>query len=371
MSAVPRDFDSVVLRCIFPSTPDFHLERSDSAIRGAGGSAGRTSWSGKPELADYVSFYGFMLSYLSDIQPSNAGTPYSPEQPATTSVPASPPGEHGLSVGARAPIRLVLSGYSYGSMIALHLPSLNFVLDMFRSPRPDSAEAEVRLRASSIAQLRNREVQSRQRLERQGRGRSSLKMSNAIHGNSHAVSVGGYESESTSRRISRESSRQSLDAGVRKSLDRVRQKFVSRRSSSPEDHLAETTGASDVQLVAPQICYLLISPPLPPVSSFTTMFSNLSFAVKKKSSSASTTETSGSKPEVEFALHPSCAVFGDRDTFTSHRKLTKWAENLKQKPNSQFQFFDVAGAGHFWQEKNLAEQLKSSIQQWLGTIDGL
>jgi hypothetical protein len=312
-----------------------------------------------------------MLSYLTCIQPLNAGSPRAPEQPVSTSDPAGPPGQRDFSVGANQPVRLVLAGYSYGSMIAWHLPSVDIVLDMFRSPPSDSAEAEVLLRASNIAQLRNRDIKSRRQSEQQGRGRGSLRVSDAIHGNTHAVSVGGYESESTSRRISRESSRQSLDVGVRKSLDRVRERFASRQSCSPEDSPAETTAASGVQLVVPVVCYLLVSPLLPPVSSFTTMFSSLSFAVKKKSSSASAGGIAVSRPDVELVLHPSCAVFGDRDTFTSQRKLRKWAENLRQRPNSQFRFFEVNGAGHFWQERNLAERMKSSIQQWLGAIDVL
>src|SRR6266516_697939 len=166
-----------------------------------------------------------MLSYLSGTQTSNARGSFAPEQPAAPPVPASPPGGHDTSSGAHQPARLVLAGYSYGSMIASHLPSADVVLDMFRSPRSDSAEAEVRLRASHIAQLRSRDVKSRQRLEQQGRGRSSLRVSDGIHGKSHAISLGGYESESVSRRISRESSRQSLDVGIRNSLDRVRERF--------------------------------------------------------------------------------------------------------------------------------------------------
>jgi pimeloyl-ACP methyl ester carboxylesterase len=276
-----------------------------------------------------------------------------------------------MSVGANQNVRLALAGYSYGSMIASHLPSVDFVLNMFRSPLSDSAEAEVCLRASNIAQLRNRDVQSRRRLEQQAGGRTSLRASDPSHGTSHAVLVGGYESESTSRRISRESSRQSFDVGVRQSLDRVRERFASRKSSSPQDAPAETSTASEVELVAPEVCYLLVSPLLPPIALFTTMFSTLSFAAKKKPSSASTGGAPANRPEVELVLHPSYAVYGDRDTFTSQKKLRKWAEGLKQRPNSQFQFFEIDGAGHFWQENNAAERMRGSIEQWLGAINVL
>jgi hypothetical protein len=127
--------------------------------------------------------------------------------------------------------------------------------------------------------------------------------------------------------------------------------------------------ASDVPLVTPEICYLLVSPLLPPVALFATMFSSLSFAVKKKSGSTSASGVLACKPDDELVSHPSCAVYGDRDTFTSQKKLRKWAANLQQKPNSQFHFFEIDGAGHFWQEKDLVERMTTSIQQWLATID--
>ena len=266
-------------------------------------------------------------------------------------------------------MRLVLAGYSYGSMIASHLPSVNVVLNIFGSAISDSAEAEIHLRASDIAQLREKEVQSRQQNKLQGRGRSSLRVPDAFHGNSHAVSVGGFESESTSRRISRESSRQSHDFGVRQSLDRVRERFASRQGSSAKDAPVETMAASDIKLVAPEVCYLLVAPLLPPVALFTTLFSSLSFAAKKKSSLASTGNIPASTPIGELVSHPCCAVYGDKDTFTSRRKLRKWAEHLKQKPNSQFQSFEVEGAGHFWQEADLVDRMKGCIREWLRVLD--
>jgi alpha/beta superfamily hydrolase len=307
------------------------------------------------------------------MQPSDAKSSCAPEPPASSLVsasPTSPTSQHDMSVRAGQPVRLVLAGYSYGSMIASHLPSADVVARTFRSPLPDSAEAEVRLRASNIAQLRKQDIQTRRWNRMQARGRSSLKVSNAANGNSHAISVGGYESEPTGRRISRESSRKSLDVSVRRSLDRVRERFTSKQTNSTEDTPVETVAASDLKLVVPEACYLLISPLLPPIASFATMFSSLSFAAKK----SSTTLASNiplSTPNGELALHPSCAVYGDRDTFTSRKKLRKWAEHLKQTSNSQFQFFEIDGAGHFWQEKGSMDRMKNSIEEWLGTLDAL
>lgn len=310
------------------------------------------------------------------MQPLDAKSSCAPEQAASTSVsasptsPTSPTSQYDMSVRAGQPVRLVLAGYSYGSMIASHLPSADVVARIFRSPLPDSAEAEVRLRASNLAQLRKQDIQTRRRNRMQARGRSSLKVSHAVNGNSHAISVGGYESESTSRRISRESSRKSLDVSVRQSLDRVRERFTSKQANCTEDTPVETMPVSDLKLAAPEACYLLVSPLLPPIASFTTMFSSLSFAAKK-SSAALASDIPASTPNMELVLHPSCAVYGDRDTFTSRKKLRKWAEHLKQISNSQFRFFEVEGAGHFWQEKGSMDRMKSSIEEWLGTLDTL
>jgi alpha/beta superfamily hydrolase len=307
------------------------------------------------------------------MQPLDTKFPCALEQPASTPVsvsPTSPTSQYDMSIRTGQPVRLVLAGYSYGSMIASHLPSVDVVAGIFRSPLPDSAEAEVRLRASNIAQMRKQDIQTRRRNRMQGRGRGSLKVSNAVNGGSHAISVGGYESESTSRRISRESSRKSLDVSVRQSLDRLRERFTSKQANCTEDTPVETMVAPDLKLAAPETCYLLVSPLLPPIASFTTMFSNLSFAAKK-SSTALASDISASAPNRELTLHPSCAVYGDRDTFTSRKKLRKWTEHLKQISNSKFQFFEVDGAGHFWQEKNSMDRMKSSVEEWLGTLDAL
>src|SRR5436190_3450724 len=38
-------------------------------FRGAGESDGRTSWTARPELGDYISFYGFMVHYIHGLEP--------------------------------------------------------------------------------------------------------------------------------------------------------------------------------------------------------------------------------------------------------------------------------------------------------------
>lgn len=84
---------------------------ADPDCRGAGSSEGRTSWTGKPELGDYVSLYGFMLNYLQHLHS------------ALASRQNTPPSE--------AAVHLVIGGYSFGSLIASHVPPLDVMLDLF------------------------------------------------------------------------------------------------------------------------------------------------------------------------------------------------------------------------------------------------
>ncbi|KAJ5175197.1 uncharacterized protein N7482_001074 [Penicillium canariense] len=87
-------------------------------FRGAGGSEGRTSWTAKPELGDYVSFYGFMLNYLHEVN----ATLFTGQN----EIPASK-----ASRTESRRVHLVIGGYSYGSMVASHVPTLDVMLDLF------------------------------------------------------------------------------------------------------------------------------------------------------------------------------------------------------------------------------------------------
>ncbi|KAG0153162.1 hypothetical protein PDIDSM_5012 [Penicillium digitatum] len=90
---------------------------------GAGDSEGRTSWTAKPELGDYVSFYGFMLQYLHFLKLALAPREeVGPKRPRKTSD----------EVKVSSDIHLILGGYSYGSLIASHVPTLDTMLDLFQ-----------------------------------------------------------------------------------------------------------------------------------------------------------------------------------------------------------------------------------------------
>ncbi|KAM0262130.1 hypothetical protein ACHAQJ_001872 [Trichoderma viride] len=108
-------------------------------FRGAGQSAGRTSWTAKPERDDYTSFVGFMTHYVHRLDPFHR------------------PSEQTLS-HSQHPV-LMMAGYSYGAMITAQLPSLNELLQPFASPDSGSHAAQIRLRAESWAEKQNQAMQ--------------------------------------------------------------------------------------------------------------------------------------------------------------------------------------------------------------------
>ncbi|PCH01915.1 Hypothetical protein PENO1_040530 [Penicillium occitanis (nom. inval.)] len=88
-------------------------------FRGASYSGGSTSWTGKPEMGDYISAYGFILKYSQLLAPGK-------------------------------PVELVLAGYSYGSMIASHQPNVEDVISIFSKPTSDSIAARVLVKAKKL-----------------------------------------------------------------------------------------------------------------------------------------------------------------------------------------------------------------------------
>ncbi|KAL4984034.1 Alpha/Beta hydrolase protein [Aspergillus falconensis] len=101
-------------------------------FRGAGGSNGRTSWTAKPELADYVSFYGFMMFYLRCLK---------------------------LQLGKNSEgIHLILGGYSYGSLIASHLPASEAVADLIIDAIQGTPAHEIFLTMKTVCALSRVEI---------------------------------------------------------------------------------------------------------------------------------------------------------------------------------------------------------------------
>lgn len=247
------------------------------SLRGAGGSQGRTSWSAKPELADYVSFYGFMMLYMNCLR---------------------------LEVGSRSDretdegVRLVLGGYSYGSMVASHLPGSEVVAHLFQDVKRGSPAHEIFLTAKRVWALSSGETPN---------------------------STGPTSSK----------------------------------------NLAAYQSAQDLLLTSKtMISYLLVSPLLPPVNLFLTLFLDMTLEVDTQAS-GQRTQVPCPRPPDQLCAHRSLAIYGDEDTFTSVSKLRKWSGELSKASLSQFRSTEVEGAGHFWREDGVEQEARQALRRWL------
>ncbi|KAI9762795.1 MAG: hypothetical protein M4579_000147 [Chaenotheca gracillima] len=326
-------------------------------FRGAGYSKGRTSWTAKAEVADYVSFAAFFVHYLHHLEPPsgrNRPQPFCSASDGTlTTIPSSVvPLSPSAEGDEKLKISLIIGGYSYGALIAMNLPPIQALLAQFVGVEEGSSEAEIVLRAERLASQWNREAQAG--IE-SGRGRSIGHL--ATRSVSNPVIVGGEESQPGVRHPSRES-RRSMDS-VRKSLDVIRSSPSQRRQASRRD-----SSRQGVEILgnavpsAPDVSYLLVSPLLPPISAFATFFSDPSrvwgLSVK----------TSAVKARDKLAIHPTAVIWGTKDIFTSHKKLRKWAEDLAGQPLSKFRFLEILDAGHFFHEEGVEDQLKRYVRSW-------
>jgi pimeloyl-ACP methyl ester carboxylesterase len=298
-----------------------------SGRRGAGGSKGRTSWTGKAEVADYQSVVGCFVQYLHLLEggPGN-----------------SPRGSNALG---SHPFQLILGGYSYGSMIATRLPDLPTIHTVFSAPKHGTAAAEIILRAEHLAAQTNDEMRTMAHSNPQRAGpRQSL---------DHTLVVGGDESIDHSRR-SRDI-RRSHD--IRGSLDLVSQRISSGLSKKSPPKAAdndanekpESTSATSFPGFTAQ-AYLLVSPLLPPISSLAAL---------------PVSRSSNSEDQLaKFRSHPTLAIFGSKDAFTSAKKLRVWASDL-QNANPRFRFAEIDGAGHFWHGEDDVKQLIGQLDEWI------
>ncbi|KAJ5096019.1 hypothetical protein NUU61_005375 [Penicillium alfredii] len=116
-------------------------------FRGAGHSEGRTSWTARPELGDYVSFYGFMLQYLKYLKHAFAVNKNDGDDGLSLSQIAQTTGDN-----ETPQIHLILGGYSYGSLIVSHVPTLEAMVELFRpAASPSKPIGEIARTAKQIA----------------------------------------------------------------------------------------------------------------------------------------------------------------------------------------------------------------------------
>ncbi|KAF2691822.1 hypothetical protein K458DRAFT_473515 [Lentithecium fluviatile CBS 122367] len=310
-------------------------------FRGAHGSKGRTSWSGKPELDDYISFAAFFMHYMSHLQPSPAPDAiFTPDQS-----PISPQANHDhdtAQVPAHESPVVVLGGYSYGSLILKHLPPIPSILQPFSAPVSGSAADEILLRAHKLMDQSNLEWINLAR-DREQERRKPGKL---------AVTMGGEETSPEKRRTSRDIRRsmegRSLDLG-----SRLRSLSHRRRGEEAIPKTPPDPTPSRPSIMIPEIRYLLISPLTTPISTLAAP----ALATKVLNRSLP------SFPNV-IAKHETLAVFGNQDIFSSAKRIRDWVERMKGESGYRFEGVEISGAGHFWHEDGAERKLRSALRGW-------
>lgn len=238
----------------------------------------------------------------------------------------------------------MLGGYSYGSIIASKLPSIDYILYRFSTTADSTAFTEIILRARSLAS------QTREELQLAIKSKPLDAQESRESHYARNLQVGGEETPD--RRPRSREGRLSME--IRKSTQLVRKfSFMKRKHTDIQAHQPPISPSRVEPKVKP--AYLLISPLLPPISSLISISSS----------------SSSEKEELQTRLskHPSLAVFGSNDIFTSAKKLRAWAQHISTRPDSAFQFVEINGAGHFWHEEGVEKRLRVAVREWMKALE--
>lgn len=239
---------------------------------------------------------------------------------------------------------IVLGGYSYGSLIAKHMPPVSSILQRFSGPLTGLAADEIILRASKLAEQSNlawinvARDHKREKNKRKNEHKTS-------------ITIGGEETSPDVRRSSREAKRSfdippSLYFGHR--LRSLSHRGQRRRNS------ASSLEQTDAKIATPEVRYLLISPLMPPISTLAAP----ALGQRLWSRSKDTDITSVGKLV-------SLIIYGDQDVFVSTKKIRDWTDQLKTQHGSAFSSVEVVGAGHFWVEQGVEGQLRVALREWV------
>jgi hypothetical protein len=320
-----------------------------TCVRGAHGSKSRTSWSGRPELDDYISFAAFFMHYMCYLRPyPKSDASYTPEQLSMAS--QANQSEHAPDMQAIQSSIVVLGGYSYGSMILKHLPPVPTILRPFSNPIAGSANDEIILRAHKLADQSNLAwVNLARSQERERRSRKKG------HEPRSSMTMGGEETTPEKRRTSRDVHR-SFDRGLNVELG-SRLRSLSHRGRKGDSPATSLEKVDVVPVTMPEIRYLLISPLTPPTSTLLAPVLGHKFWSRSRAGG-----------EDVIGKHATLAIYGDQDMFTSAKRIREWSEHLKAAQGSQFSSVEVAGAGHFWVESGVEGKLRAALVEWEASI---
>ncbi|KAK4508246.1 hypothetical protein PRZ48_001984 [Zasmidium cellare] len=323
-------------------------------FRGAGDSQGRASWTGKGEMDDYTSVFGFLVHYLDQLSVPEDPDALSPVISATDpkfdkNEPFAP------QTRRRYPIHVLLAGYSFGGLIMARLPHVGKMIERFANAPEDSFEAKIREQARTLAESDQKVLDSK------------------TIPNGYKMASGAFQSPERHRERDARIAVGSSDTNPRKSGDSRRSEEIVRNIISHVPHVRKHSGdrpraksevtrpttASSTNEAGPKVraAYLMISPVLFPLTTFLVppglLFGKFHYDHDSLGLLSLTC--------------PIYVVYGEHDNFTSSKRLDQWVEKLKHN-NHQVVSEKIAGAGHFWNGKHV-DTLQKRVQAWLK--DGL
>ncbi|KAL2179348.1 uncharacterized protein P884DRAFT_195042 [Thermothelomyces heterothallicus CBS 202.75] len=279
---------------------------------------------------------------------------------------------------------LLLGGYSYGSMIASQLPSLETILGLFHAPGCGTPAAEIRLRAQYLAGKQNVVLAS----AREAAAVASRPKSPRIH---VGLRVGGDEERRASHESRRSRSTEFEEAirhGVAELVARTKKGHrlsLNERGQAPKASVGGGNAVADHLLpIADRTsfvpAYLLVSPLQGFVTNLATMSLPPLFSLSGRAWSRFATgggkEPVSSGPsgpdtlpravlgeaEDKLVKNATLAIYGDRDGFVPVRKLRNWASRLEAIQDSKFRAHEVSSADHFWAQRNVVSTLREAVR---------
>lgn len=277
-------------------------------FRGASGCKGKTSWTAKAEVKDYVSVVAWALAYVQCLPPAKPG-----------SAAASPVVEAG-----EEEIALLLGGYSYGSLIASRLPGTEKgILPLL----VDAGEGETKTAFMSALEAARRSARR--------------------WWDTHLSTRTSYSGSSVNRVEVLKAALEGGGAVCSPAVD-------SRGSWEDEGKKWRVTSR-----------YLLISPLLPPVSSCLTGF-GLGGGASWAKGLVGSGQVDGAVDREGYGIEEEgcevLAVYGDGDTFTAVKKYRRWREKMI---GERWTGVEVEGAGHFWHEEGVVGELERAVREWI------
>lgn len=368
-------------------------------FRGAGHSTGKTSWTGKAERADYVSFAGFVAYYVHYLDPFRSSQPAvqgEPRSPASDLTSATTETAVSAAV-ADAPI-LLLCGYSYGAMITSQLPPLPDLLAPFTTPQTASAAADIRLRAQHLAVKQNTILAS----ARLAASSPTSPRKAAFAG----LRVGGDEDPRRSQELhgggggggSRRSFSMDAEEKIRKGVAELMRaakgghhlgahhhRDKKGRNKAEQQKIAKEAGTEAEQEVAkdpevlpavedltmPRVAYLLVSPPVGWATNLMTLNLGGFFGKRPKAPKAKEAGATASKDSPErqkLVENPTLAIYGDTDVFVAVKKFREWASKLQDEPGTKFRAHEISTAGHFYIEEGTLQRLVEAVKVFSGEL---